>query len=148
MKTAIISDIHGNLKALEIVLNDISLRKIDRIVCLGDLVEGGDYDDEVVELIKKRNIITVQGNHDEYNCCNLKPPLQQWLDTLPSLIREENTIFTHISPRKKKDQLKMKLKPGMSFMNVHLTYVLLGIFIFLFYVVKNVNFLVNLQFIE
>jgi len=36
-KIAIISDIHGNKTALEAVLKDIRLRKIERIFCLGDL---------------------------------------------------------------------------------------------------------------
>ena len=34
-RTAIVSDIHGNLAALEAVLEDISKQKVDRIVCLG-----------------------------------------------------------------------------------------------------------------
>ncbi len=37
-KIAVISDIHGNIQALESVLNDIKLRGIERIICLGDLV--------------------------------------------------------------------------------------------------------------
>lgn len=106
MKTAIISDIHGNLQALQIVFKDISLRKIDRIICLGDLVEGGDYNDEVVELIKENNIITIRGNHDDFNECNLKPENQQWLTTFPEEIREQNIIYTHISPRPKKISIK------------------------------------------
>ena len=38
-KIAVISDIHGNIPALESVLQDIKLRGIERIICLGDLVE-------------------------------------------------------------------------------------------------------------
>lgn len=37
-KIAVISDIHGNIPALESVLQDIKLRGIKRIICLGDLV--------------------------------------------------------------------------------------------------------------
>ena len=40
-KIAVISDIHGNIQALESVLNDIKLRGIERIICLGDLVGKG-----------------------------------------------------------------------------------------------------------
>lgn len=55
MKIAIRSDIYSNLKALETVLQDIDSRgNIDNIICLGDLVEGGEFDREVVELIRMR----------------------------------------------------------------------------------------------
>lgn len=40
-KIAVISDIHGNLPALEAVLADIQQRDIHRIICLGDLVGKG-----------------------------------------------------------------------------------------------------------
>ena len=38
MKIAIISDIHGNLEALKVVLDDIKSRGIDKIYCLGDII--------------------------------------------------------------------------------------------------------------
>ena len=41
MRTAIISDIHSNLSALEAVLADIDQRKVQRIICLGDLIGYG-----------------------------------------------------------------------------------------------------------
>lgn len=37
MKIAIISDIHGNLEALKTTLKDIEKRKVDKIICLGDM---------------------------------------------------------------------------------------------------------------
>ena len=37
-RTAIVSDIHGNLAALEAVMADIALQEVDRIVCLGDVI--------------------------------------------------------------------------------------------------------------
>ena len=40
-KIAVISDIHGNIPALESVLQDIKLRGVERIICLGDLVGKG-----------------------------------------------------------------------------------------------------------
>ncbi len=40
-KIAIISDIHGNLEALNVVLNNIKERKINKIFCLGDIIAKG-----------------------------------------------------------------------------------------------------------
>ncbi|MAH67454.1 MAG: phosphoesterase, partial [Phycisphaerae bacterium] len=41
MRTALISDIHGNLDALQVVLADVDRRGVDEIVCLGDIVGYG-----------------------------------------------------------------------------------------------------------
>jgi predicted phosphodiesterase len=38
MKIAILSDIHGNIMALEAVLHDIELEKADHIIVLGDII--------------------------------------------------------------------------------------------------------------
>ncbi|MBF7091571.1 metallophosphoesterase family protein [Flavobacterium sp. ALJ2] len=62
---AIISDIHGNLPALEVVLEDIKQRKIEQIYCLGDLVDFAPWHNEVIELIKELEIPCLMGNHDE-----------------------------------------------------------------------------------
>ncbi len=65
MKIALISDIHGNLIALQETLKDIENRKIDTMYCLGDLVGYGPFPNEVIDLIKEKNIPTIQGNYDE-----------------------------------------------------------------------------------
>ena len=38
MKIGLISDIHGNKKALDAVLKQLEEKKIDKIICLGDLI--------------------------------------------------------------------------------------------------------------
>lgn len=62
---AIISDIHGNLQALEAVLNDIQRQGADRIYCLGDLVGKGPNPSEVVDLLFDYCDVIVKGNWDE-----------------------------------------------------------------------------------
>ena len=56
-----ISD-HGNYAGLLAVLADIGKQQCDRILCLGDLVDGGSQSIEVVRLFQKQSIQTVQGN--------------------------------------------------------------------------------------
>lgn len=41
MKIGVISDIHGNIKALDAVLKELENKNIDKIVCLGDLIGRG-----------------------------------------------------------------------------------------------------------
>ena len=64
MQYAIISDIHGNLEALQSVLSDIEKRKVDQILCLGDVVGYGANPNECVDIIRKEAVITLAGNHD------------------------------------------------------------------------------------
>ncbi|MBQ6820649.1 MAG: metallophosphoesterase family protein [Clostridium sp.] len=64
MKIAAISDIHGNIYALMKALNDIDEQKVDLIICLGDLVGYGPHPNEVIALIKRREIPCLKGNYD------------------------------------------------------------------------------------
>lgn len=64
MKIGIISDIHGNLEALEEAFSNISERNVDTIVCLGDLTGYGPYPNEVVEFIREKHILNILGNYD------------------------------------------------------------------------------------
>ena len=64
MKIAAISDIHGNIYSLMKVLEDIDEQRVDLIVCLGDLVGYGPHPNEVVALIKRREIPCIKGNYD------------------------------------------------------------------------------------
>ncbi|MBJ8031300.1 metallophosphoesterase [Bacillus cereus group sp. N21] len=65
-KIAVISDIHGNIPALEAVLKDIKLKGIERIVCLGDLVGKGPHSSEAIEIIRKECEHVVMGNWDDF----------------------------------------------------------------------------------
>ncbi|SHJ70818.1 metallophosphoesterase family protein [Tepidibacter formicigenes] len=65
MKIAVISDIHSNIYALETVINDIKEKNLDLTVCVGDLVGYATFPNEVIDLIRKENILTVMGNYDD-----------------------------------------------------------------------------------
>ena len=49
---ALISDIHGNIPALEAVLRDIQRRGIETIYCLGDLIGKGPHGDVAVDMVR------------------------------------------------------------------------------------------------
>ena len=65
MKRAVISDIHGNLEALQAVLKDIDDQKLNEIVCLGDIIGYGPNPCECLDLVIKRCSKTILGNHDQ-----------------------------------------------------------------------------------
>src|SRR5690606_14662491 len=65
MRIAIISDIHGNLTALEAVLADLRTRPVDATYCLGDLVGYAAHPNEVTERIRAEGIPTIMGNYDD-----------------------------------------------------------------------------------
>ena len=68
-KYAILSDIHGNLFALNEVCNDINNHEIDSIILVGDLIDYGMQSNEVIEFIKERFsskiICNIWGNHEK-----------------------------------------------------------------------------------
>lgn len=69
MKIAVISDIHGNMDALNSVLDDIEKEECNKIFCLGDVAMAGPQPKEAISkiqnLIKKDNFHIVQGNTDK-----------------------------------------------------------------------------------
>ncbi|MDD3012836.1 MAG: metallophosphoesterase family protein [Candidatus Gastranaerophilales bacterium] len=69
MKIAVLSDIHGNLDALQAVLIDIKSLDINKIFICGDLAVAGpepvETVDYIIELTKKYDVTIIQGNTDE-----------------------------------------------------------------------------------
>lgn len=66
MRLAIISDIHGNLFALDAVLAAIDRSGVDQIICLGDLAVLGSEPGAVIDRLRERNIPCVCGNTDTW----------------------------------------------------------------------------------
>lgn len=65
-KYAIISDIHANIDALNLILQDAEKRGVDKFICLGDLVVKYFYPAEVVDAIRSVDALTVKGNCDHF----------------------------------------------------------------------------------
>lgn len=124
MVRAIISDIHGNLEALEAVLADIDEQKIKEVYCLGDIIGYGPNPRECIDLVMERCAVTILGNHDQaalfdpegFNAGaeraifwtrhvletgDAKGNEQRWgfLGELPRVRREDQFLFVHGSAR-------------------------------------------------
>ena len=102
MKIGIIADVHGDYHALRTAVDRLDqYHQVDRILCAGDLVGRGPYPGEVVDLIRRRNIPTVRGNHDDW-ATGLSPENKGYVQNLPLEWQDDyagRTIFmTHGKP--------------------------------------------------
>ena len=75
---ALISDLHGNIPALEAVLSDIKRRNISRIFCLGDLVGKGPHAEKVVDICQDVCEDTIKGNWDDIMVRDTEKPTMRW----------------------------------------------------------------------
>lgn len=121
---ALISDIHGNLEALQAVLADIKAQDISEIYCLGDIIGYGPNPRECIDLAMTCKV-TLLGNHDQgamfdpegfnsgaeraifWTRAQLEGDRDtakrekrlDFLGELPRQHKEENILFVHGSPR-------------------------------------------------
>jgi predicted phosphodiesterase len=118
VRYALISDIHGNLEALEAVIKSIETEKPDRIICLGDIVGYGADPNYCVERIKSLVDIAIVGNHDhaaigltstaDFNAYAreaalwtahiLSPENKAYLQSLDYQYQENDLLFVHSTP--------------------------------------------------
>jgi predicted phosphodiesterase len=118
MLYGIFSDIHANLPAFEAVLRSMDSRKVEKHVCLGDLVGYGASPNECVALSKQYSDICLLGNHDsvaikrethldfniyarvamEWTWEHLNDQAKEYLESLPYIIEENHFTFVHSSP--------------------------------------------------
>src|SRR6266436_3031204 len=66
MKYAVIADIHANLEALEVVLEDARSQKCTHYCCVGDVVGYNANPKECLDIVRTMAMPCVKGNHDEY----------------------------------------------------------------------------------
>lgn len=121
MRTAIISDIHANLEALQAVRDALEEINHDRIICLGDVVGYGANPEECVEIVMGEGWPAIMGNHDaaindpkyiammnpvakaalEWTVLTLSDKSKEYLDSLPMTIDlDDNAIACHGLPFK------------------------------------------------
>lgn len=118
MKLALMSDIHGNIQALDACLLHARAQKAQRFAFLGDLVGYGANPCEVVErimLLTEEGASVIKGNHDEMAVAppaeakqvgastalwthqQLKPAQRAWLDQLPMTLHQDKVLMVHAS---------------------------------------------------
>jgi predicted phosphodiesterase len=60
----VLGDIHGNREALEAILRELDARGVRQLLCVGDIVGYNADPDECVELLRRRPVAAIAGNHD------------------------------------------------------------------------------------
>ena len=118
MRIAVLSDIHGNLEALEAVLAEVDRLGIERLYSLGDIVGYGPSPAACVEIVRRRAAVSLTGNHDaavvgrtpldEFNefarwavnwtMSHLDPGQAEYLRSLPYAHRTPDLVLVHASP--------------------------------------------------
>ena len=113
-KIAILSDIHGNILALEKVVKDLERRQVDKVFNLGDHVSGPLWPQETVRFLMAQDWLHILGNHDRklstqdpkehilsdrYAYQHLNNAELDWLRSLPaSLEIEKEFLLIHGAP--------------------------------------------------
>lgn len=98
MKYAVLGDIHGNMEALQAVLEDARQHSVSHYVCVGDIVGYNANPAECLQIIRSLNCVCVCGNHDHY-CSNavaltdFHPLAANVVDWTRSHLSEEDITF-------------------------------------------------------
>lgn len=114
MRIAVVSDVHGNLEALDAVLDDIARQGVEATVALGDFLSGPSDPVGVADRLIELKLPSVRGNHDRYITDGreedwhidalvrslLDERQHQWLAAVPAtLLLEEDVFLCHGTPR-------------------------------------------------
>ncbi|MBK1683654.1 metallophosphoesterase family protein [Rhodoferax fermentans] len=115
MRLALLSDIHGNLAALEAVTTDLRRRGVDQVVNLGDSLSGPLLPRETAQFLMAQGWLSLAGNHerqlltqnadqmglsDAYAHSQLSTQEFDWIRSLPPSVRLSPDVFLcHGSPR-------------------------------------------------
>jgi predicted phosphodiesterase len=115
VRIAAVSDIHGNLLALEAVLADIDRRGVDLTVNLGDILSGPLLPRETADRLMELDFPTISGNHERQVLCldreemgasdryaseTITQAQRDWMAALPAVMRPERDVFMcHATPQ-------------------------------------------------
>ncbi|MEM8560373.1 MAG: metallophosphoesterase family protein [Bacteroidota bacterium] len=128
MRLALFSDVHANLQALEAVLAHIDATGADRLVCLGDTVGYNADPKPCLDLVRERCDVILLGNHDRAVALGdeihhlpgdgqaaatlhrtlLAEDDLAYLAALPLVVDEEPCTYTHASPERPGDWLRLE----------------------------------------
>ena len=114
MRIAVVADIHGNVRALRAVMDDLKEVAADRVINLGDCVSGPLEAAETADLLISLAWTTVRGNHDrqllgpagemgpsdQAAFAELKNHHKGWLSSLEESVEFEGLLFCHGTPDK------------------------------------------------
>jgi putative phosphoesterase len=113
MRIAVLSDIHGNVRALRAAMDDLREAAPDRVINLGDTVSGPLEAAETADVLISLAWSTVRGNHDRWLLekseadmgrsdqaayAELKSHHKGWLSSLEETIEFEGLLFCHGTP--------------------------------------------------
>jgi putative phosphoesterase len=128
MRIAVMSDIHGNVAALEAVLGDIRRHGVDLTVNVGDSLSGPLYPRETADTLLALDLPTVRGNHDRqlvmlppeemgpsdlYAHACLNDTHRRWLAAQPVTLRLASDVFVcHGTPASDSDYFLEQVGPS------------------------------------
>ena len=109
MKLGLITDIHEQVPELERALAELDRRGVDRILCIGDVVECGLRLHETVAILAQRQIAGVWGNHDFGLCSHpsalestrrqqFTGPVLDYFATFQPSLEIEDCWLSHVEP--------------------------------------------------
>ncbi|WP_457644559.1 metallophosphoesterase family protein [Persephonella sp.] len=118
MRTAYISDLHGNIHAVESLEKDLKTQGVERVVCLGDILNFGANPKEVLEWVKENCSLILRGEHDtfvsqcedvfitnpdaikvaDWTYDQIDDDDREYISKLPKDAEWENIIITHDEP--------------------------------------------------
>ena len=117
MRYAVIADIHSNLEALDVVLEDTRQQKCTHYCCVGDVVGYGANPKECLNIVRDMGMPCVKGNHDEY--CSSEEDL---IGFNPHAAEAVNWTRQHLSPEDRLWLRELKfVRLVASFSMVHAT---------------------------
>ena len=93
MRYAIISDVHANEAALRAVLTDAVDEKVEKIICLGDVLGYGPEPVAALELVYRRAHVCLAGNHDDAVCGRF--PVEDFTDFAAAAVARHRAAITH-----------------------------------------------------